>query len=117
MNVGQFLKKDKGKWHKIPRTKVRVRIKPLKYRQRLQLAAAYSNENGAGMEKLADIILRDCISEWEDIDADGAEFPCTYENKCILFDNWPAFAEVCTNIVLEEITAAQKKEETEEKNS
>ncbi len=114
MDIGKILNGGpEGKWYSVPEAdKVRVKIKNVKPSRRREIVKQCTRKRvikgqyvtELNDDRLADILLKECVVEWEGIEHEGEPFPCNDDNKRILDENWPQFNSLW-NVVIGELNS------------
>lgn len=109
MDIGTLLNGGpEGVWHPIPGAEgARVKIRNVRPKRRRELVLActkkYMRRSQVVAEiddlRLSDMLLQECVIEWEGIEHGGEPFPVTPENKRLLDDNWPEFSNLWNAVI------------------
>lgn len=117
-----------GTWYDIPGTKGEKRprllikdLKPVKRRELVKRCTTRKRSRGGidervDFEKLSELILEQCVIDWENIEKDGEKLEVNQVNKVLLNDNWTEFEALVTAVVGDDQALQGAIQEIESKN-
>ena len=126
MDVGKILSGGpEAKWYTVPGSKAEVQIAKLTpgtRREILKDSMRHRFLSGQRIEwtdweQANDLFLEKSVVAWRGIEHEGAEYPCTPENKKALNANWTEFNELWNEIAGTTGARDKAREEAERGNS
>ncbi len=108
-----------GKWYDMPGSDARFKVKDLSpdrlkvFRRQCARPRSIEHPDGIDGDLLAQLLLKECMVEWDGMEMDGQPYPRTEENRQYLFDKWPKFYRFWLQLYTSIVTDGQAQQESE----
>lgn len=126
MDISTIINNDTpAKWYPIEDTNVEIQVKKIKPKdtKRLRKIATKKRmvrgrvDERLNAELYAELLLKEMVVGWKNIQTNNQDLPCTPENIILLNDNWNEFSELLTNILIDDADLEETYDDEIEKNS